>query len=70
MSKVELEAVSIKHIYREANHYADTLASETLISVGDFYIYSCIPNCIGNLLYADLIAVVYPGLWFESFFGI
>lgn len=56
----ELEAVSIKHIYREANHCADALASDAPISVGDFYVYPCILICIVNILYADLIGVVYP----------
>ncbi|KAI8553219.1 hypothetical protein RHMOL_Rhmol06G0327200 [Rhododendron molle] len=33
----ELEAVSIKHVYCEANHCADALAKDASISVGDLY---------------------------------
>lgn len=57
---VELEAVSIKHVHREANYCADALANDALISVGDLYIYPCFPNCISNLFYADLIGGCKP----------
>lgn len=54
----ELEAASIKHIYREVNYCADVLTNDASISLRDLYIYLC----IANLLYVDLIEVAYSGI--------
>lgn len=42
----ELDVVSIKHVYCEANRYVDALANDAPISIRDFHIYPYMPSCI------------------------
>lgn len=56
----EFEAMTIKHVYRDANQCGNALTNDALISVEDLYIYLTIPLCIVNLLYAYLVQAAYP----------
>ncbi|KAI8554651.1 hypothetical protein RHMOL_Rhmol05G0114300 [Rhododendron molle] len=56
----EIEAMSIKHVFREANQCADALTKDAPVSVGDYYVYLYFPNCIVDVFHADLSGVAYP----------